>query len=172
MTTPTPLYTGEALLRNWSETANGKRRIVLEIEDDGGVHPFKGYEGERFAVVVVPIGNDGQPSKTNSGPGLHRFGSAQGEAAADSRPNSPDKAEGDRARDAAPSAPKPNSTRAVMMAKDEMFQRYTQSVNEADADKAIKVFCGVASKADLNKGPGAIHFDNLRRSFNSWRLSQ
>lgn len=83
----------------------------------------------------------------------------------------PEQAAGDRALDAAPAAPKPNSTRAVMMAKDVAFQRYTQSADEAEADKAIKLFCRVDSKAELNAPPASMMFERLRHDFNVWRLA-
>lgn len=78
---------------------------------------------------------------------------------------------------AAPSS-KPNSTRAVMMAKDEEFRRFLSEannwsiVNEPQADLAIKTLCKVKSKADLNDLPGAAMFDALRRDFHFWRKRQ
>jgi hypothetical protein len=56
-----PLYSGGAILRGRGESDKAGRWIRLEIEDEGAAHPFKGYENERFAIVVVPIGNDEQP---------------------------------------------------------------------------------------------------------------
>ena len=53
MTEPTPLYSGEAILRARGESDKAGQWIRLELSDAGGVHPFKGYEGERFAVVVM-----------------------------------------------------------------------------------------------------------------------
>ena len=75
-------------------------------------------------------------------------------------------------------SPKPNSTRAVMMAKDEEFRRFLSEannwsiVNEPQADLAIKTLCKVKSKADLNDLPGAAMFDALRRDFHFWRKRQ
>lgn len=69
---------------------------------------------------------------------------------------------------AAPS-PKPNSTRAVMMAKDLEFQKWAGVNNEAGADSFIKLRCEVKSKSDLNEPPASEKFALLRREFNEWR---
>lgn len=68
----------------------------------------------------------------------------------------------------------PNSTRAVMMAKDEGVRRYLvangwTADDEFSAIVAIKSICGVNSKSDLNGGPGAEAFENLRQDFYAWR---
>lgn len=55
-----PLYSGEAKILSWGENNTSGRFVRLEIEG-GGEHPFRGYEGERFMVVFVPIGNDEKP---------------------------------------------------------------------------------------------------------------
>jgi hypothetical protein len=79
-----------------------------------------------------------------------------------------------RLNDAPPA--KPNSTRAVMMAKDEEFRkflRFYQSLmpakTEAEADLAIKYVCNVESKTELNAGAGALAFDKMRNDFLAWR---
>ena len=80
------------------------------------------------------------------------------------------------ARPEAQPSPKPNSTRAVMMAKDPEFWRFLRSYqtmmpaeNEEQADKAIKYLCDVESKTGLNDGQGADEFGRLRRTFQDWR---
>ena len=64
---------------------------------------------------------------------------------------------------------KPNSTRAVMMAKDPEFQKFARTVDAKDAEAYIKTCCRVESKSELNMDPGALAFDALRQNFYLWR---
>ena len=79
----------------------------------------------------------------------------------------------------APHSPKPNSTRAVMMAKDPEFWKYLASCgckepkDEHEAELDLKFLCNVSSKTELNDRPKAMEaFERLRRDFQSWRSSQ
>ena len=79
------------------------------------------------------------------------------------------------ARPEAQPSPKPNSTRAVMMAKDAQFREYLtlergwSCPDELHTDNAIKSICRVTSKSDLNDGEGSTRFGALCAAFNSWR---
>lgn len=81
-----------------------------------------------------------------------------------------------RASEAPPA--KPNSTRAVMMAKDEEFQKYMRSIgyrlarDEQTTDAAIKEYCRVQSKTELNEGHGANNFELLRQAFRGWKYEE
>ena len=158
-----PLYSGEALLRNWSETANGKRRIVLEIEDNGGAHPFKGYEGERFAVVVMgPLAS-----------AEHEV-SRKGKAGAVADGSSATLAPTDTVK-----APANNSTRAVMLAKEPEFWAYmdhcgiAKPTDAASGEAALKFVCQVQSKRELNeRGKAAEAFDRLLGNFKAWQQAK
>lgn len=69
MTDAIPLFQGEAMLLRWSDSsANGKTITFALHEDDckDGHHPFRGLgtgkSGQRFALVAVPITDDGEPN--------------------------------------------------------------------------------------------------------------
>ena len=47
------IYRGEAILRGRGESDKAGRWVRLEIDGEGAAHPFRGFEGERFAVVVM-----------------------------------------------------------------------------------------------------------------------
>ena len=152
MSEPTPIYAGEAILLAWGESHRDGRTIRLKIEENG-THPFKGLDtgterGQRFQVAIVPVNNDNSPAGAVSESKDH----------------------GDR-------IPKPNSTRAVMMAKDPEFWEYINTTqkdlyinDEIQADRAIKELCGVSSKTELNSNHSAAYrFDVLRTRFYAWR---
>ena len=154
MTAPTPLYSGEAILLSWGESHRDGRVVRFKIEEDG-THPFKGLDtgverGQRFMLVAVPIQNDGGPAK------------AEGAVSAPTN-------NGDRIS-------KPNSTRAVMMAKDRQFWGYLGSrgipcTTEVEADAAIKYMLNIKSKSDLNDegSHAATIFGNMRADFSEWK---
>lgn len=71
--------------------------------------------------------------------------------------------------DAAPPSPKPNSTRAVMMAKDARFWEFAGVGDEAAANSYLKKVCQVESRSELNEGRAAEKFETLRKDFRSWR---
>ena len=64
-----PIYHGEVRLLNWGESARTGMSATVQLDDgpDGyQVHPLKGFptgakSGQRFAMVLVPIGDDEQP---------------------------------------------------------------------------------------------------------------
>lgn len=129
--------------------------------------------GSRFMVAFASFGDapareDGvtaSPNPTGPQPSL-TTGPAEGGAAHKSAAT-------------APPSPKPNSTRAVMMARDEQVWRYLESIctfgrilNADEAERIIESLCGVTSKAHLNYEPGASAFTKLRREFYAWKATQ
>lgn len=64
-----PLYKGEAMLLNWSDSASRGMTVTFALNpaDEGTVHPFRhmgtGKHGQRFAIVAVPITDDERPAK-------------------------------------------------------------------------------------------------------------
>ena len=117
------------------------------------------HHGKIKRVAVALLNEPGPTTQLDTGP-------AEGGAATTER-------------NAAPPSPKPNSTRAVMMAKDARVQRYLTELAgysvdaESKADVAIKKLCGVRSKSDLNTGDGAVAFSNFRQNFGAWlRLTE
>lgn len=80
-----------------------------------------------------------------------------------------------RADGAPPAVAKPNSTRAVMMAKDSDVWNFFDHTglgkitDPISAEMLIKQICGVKSKSELNEGRGAAEFERLRQDFYAWR---
>lgn len=179
-----PLYSGEAILLNWNDNKSG-RKIVLQIEKDGpGAHPFDGFAGERFAVVIVgPLTSTqhAQDEQQRSSP-APRVRGAHG--AGD------DTAEGVRADADAPAPAKPKkrwhempaSQRAALLVKDAEFQRYATECyagdveaqfNEPNADNWLKFACGIASKSSILPGTTAHErFVHLEGNFLAWRQAK
>lgn len=63
-----PIYKGEAMLLRWSDNSTNGRTVTFTIEDGPDAskeHPFKGLpcgkEGQRFAIVAVPLGEAEHP---------------------------------------------------------------------------------------------------------------
>lgn len=117
----------------------------------GGQTPRHGAKGREEGLTP--------PVEPNPGPAVQGIGPGKGGAALGA---------------AAP--PKPNSTRAVMMAKDPEFWEYLRYsglsvVESAEAAEAhLKFLCNVSSKKELNeRGKAAEAFERLRRDFQSWR---
>lgn len=169
-----PLYSGEAICKRWGDSSSGGRTVTLQLED-GGEHPFRGYEGERFAIVVVPIGNDDKPMKKIMG-GV----SAASQGAAPAKIG--------KADEPSPSTPKPKkrwhetpaSQRAGMLVNDPEFWAYLGaacSVAEPRttlaADVSLKSICGVDSKSSILPGTTAYEkFVELEGNFHAWRQAR
>lgn len=163
MTEAKPIYSGEATLRGRGETDKSGRWVRFEIEDFGGVHPFKGLEGERFAVVVMgPLAS-----------AEHEV-SRKGKAGAVADGSSATLAPTDTVK-----APANNSTRAVMLAKEPEFWAYmdhcgiAKPTDAASGEAALKFVCQVQSKRELNeRGKAAEAFDRLRGNFRAWQQAK
>lgn len=181
-----PLYSGEAICKRWGDSSSGGRTVTLQLED-GGPHPFRGYEGERFAIVVVPIGNDEKPMKKNcSGREIGRQNSGHaGLATSQEVALGPSREAPSVIVDAAATKPKkrwhemPPSQRAALLVKDAEFIRYIDSTtfveiyDEETADKWLKHFCGIASKSELRPGTLAhAKFVDIEGNFQAWRQAK
>lgn len=163
MTEAKPIYSGEATLRGRGETDKSGRWIRLEIEDFGGVHPFKGYEGERFAVVVMgPL--------ATAEHGVPREGKAAGGGTAPKAdtPAVPTRFK-QRWSDLRPSA------RAALLTKDRDFQEYITRFGyqptEADADHFVKGKANIESKRDLDldtNWPNLRMFLDMESNYRAW----
>ena len=73
-----PAYHGEALLLRWGESSTNGRTITLQLEEEGP-HPLKGFScgknGQRFAVVLVPVSDSEEPrTKTDVDPMVREAG--------------------------------------------------------------------------------------------------
>lgn len=180
-----PLYSGEAICKRWGDSSSGGRTVTLQLED-GGDHPFRGYEGERFAIVVVPIGNDEKPMKKLMGDAPAREdGGDRRDKLAGAPANAPPCSD----KNTSPAKPKkrwhemPASERARMLVNDPEFQRWATpwSVghvveawhDKSNADGWLKSFCGVDSKSSILPGTIAYEkFVELEGNFHAWRQAQ
>lgn len=141
--------------------------------------------GTRFMIGYAEIKESGPQPRLTTGPAeggaVHTGARAVPPSSKyPAHPPAPDRGEDATQvrRDAASPQPKPNSTRAVMMAKSEEFReflRFYQTAMPADteeeADKAIKHVCNVDSKTELNAGEPAKRFEEMRQDFRKWRGS-
>ncbi len=181
MTEPTPLYSGEAILRGRGESDKSGQWIRLELSDAGGVHPFKGYEGERFMVVCVPIGNDDKPmTKQIAGREAGKAGGAS------------TREDGGAPRGVAvqPPATKPKrhwrdmppSQRAALMTKDPEFQAFACECfdpdaelrfDECTADSWLKAELKIESKADIWGNSFAVaKLEQIEGNFRAWQQAK
>lgn len=165
-----PVYSGESLLRNWSESASGKRRIILEIEDNGGAHPFKGYEGERFAVVIVgplapaehEIPSPQDKRGVSAGGGVGRDGETRGSPTTPTKPKR-------RWQDM------PASQRAALLLQEDDFDEFARShpsyagENCGDAQQWLLMICGVDRKRDITNGNVV---DSIYSKYQAWRQAR
>jgi hypothetical protein len=179
-----PLYSGEAICKRWGDSSSGGRTVTLQLED-GGDHPFRGYEGERFAIVVVAIGNDEKPMNKSAGnheaPRGH-VGSEVGETSVTEA--------SDRTKDGASPSPRskkrwhemPPSQRAALLVNDPEFERFAElhaNYNsgslggEATPDRWLKYMCAVDSKSAITPATGAhALFVELEGDFMAWRQAR
>lgn len=172
MTEPTPLYSGEAVLRGRGESDKSGQWIRLELSDAGGVHPFKGYEGERFMVVCVPIGNDDKPmTKQVTRSVTHTPGKAgDGSHREDGRSLSGESAQSPATKPKRHWRDMPPSQRAALLMREYEFQEfYYKKLKEPGDGMApfddleyampglvndwVKRDLGIASRRALDPGP-------------------
>lgn len=71
-----------------------------------------------------------------------------------------------------PPPSKPNSSKAALMARNQHFQKYVAASSVDEAEAAIKAYCGVGRKRDLNDGTPARKFTTLRENFWRTRLAE
>jgi len=167
-----PIYRGEAWLKSWRDSSSGGRTITLQIDEDG-THPFKGYEGERFAIVIMPIGNDEKPMEKAPTPqsagGVARAAALSPERRTEIASTAAKKRWGDLR----PSA------RAALLVKDDAFLEFAQQhrsydVNQCtNADDWLKKMCRVHSKREFDTNTDAEQFlDMLTGKYRSWQQAK
>ena len=165
------IYSGEALCKRWGDSSTGGRTVTFQLEADGD-HPFRGYDGERFAIVVVPIGNDDRPMKKADPvaqriePGVSTAKVAGSNPAGATKPKQ-------RWNELRPSA------RAALLTKDAEFQdyitRFGYQATEADADKFVKTKSNIESKRDLDADvnfPNLRMFNDMEGNFRAWKQAR
>jgi hypothetical protein len=142
----TPTYKGEVMLLRWADSSTGGRTVTFTLEDtpdDPERHPFKGLpcgkDGQRFALVVVPIGEAEHPS----------FDEPKAEK--------PHRRFDDM----------PKSQQSALLCNDKEFQEFMFSDNAEQAARRVREYCDVESRAelDIKAGPAA-EWDKLRAQFN------
>lgn len=69
MSEPTPYWSGEVMVLNWSETSTRGRTITLLLPEDEEQHPFRDLTvksgkrgGQRMVAVFVLLTDDDQPA--------------------------------------------------------------------------------------------------------------
>lgn len=173
MTDRKPLYTGEAILLNWTDTKSG-RKIVLQLEKDGpGAHPFDGLDGERFAVVIVgPLATAEHEIPSPQDKRGIRAGGGAGRNGDPGSPTTPTRFK-QRWSDLRPSA------RAALMTNDAEFWRYlgtcgvTEPTTAMAADTSLKFLCNIQSKRELDeRGKATAAFERLCGNFQAWRQAK
>ena len=131
-----PTYKGEAMLLRWADTSTGGRTVTFTLEDtpdDPERHPFKGLpcgkDGQRFALVVVPIGPDEHPSFKE--------------------PERPKQSWESMSR----------AQQAGILCADPRFQQWLSIDPDEDgatyAAETVRAMCGVPSRAKLDADPRA-----------------
>lgn len=174
-----PLYRGEAICKRWGDSSSAGRTVTLQLED-GGEHPFRGYEGERFAIVVVPIGNDEKPMKKFMGDAPTREDGVEGGARAGF-----DDHNATNNAVTSPAKPKkrwhemPPSQRAALLTRDPEFWEYLETCEVSRpttamaADASLKHLCNVDSKSSILPGTTAhARFVDLEGDFMAWRQAR
>ena len=143
-------YCDEGMLSNYGETARKGRYVEFFLDEHGDVHPFKGLptgreKGQRFALIVVPIGDDEE---------VESHERATKDVA--------DHEKGDGEKQCTPFHELPRTMQAVLACKDERFQQYLGATDEREAAKCVYLLCGVESRRDLNTADGgAAKWDGL-----------
>jgi hypothetical protein len=131
-------FQGEAQLMGWSETNTRGRTATFQFDQEGDTHPFAGarskqgkQSGQRYAMVLVQIGDDERPVKQTT------------------------------------------AQMAWLLCQDPLFQNFLNErsfveVNDEDTAKAcICEGCGIKSRSELDKDPGA-RSAWLTQFYNPW----
>jgi hypothetical protein len=140
----TPTWQGEMQLAGWAESHTSGAKLTFWLPESADLEVFRGMTarkghraGQRFAVVLVEIGEDELPVPT---PVVQE-------------PTAP--------------APKPKGGELARLAGrwcgDEMFRHWIDSDNAETAAQYIRTMCGVKSRAELDHNAEAAQ--NFHRYF-------
>lgn len=171
-----PVYSGEAVLRGRGESDKAGMWVRLELEDAGGVHPFKGFEGERFAVVIVgPLASaehsslGDAPTREDGVSGARLVDGSTAPKATSSPATKPKRRWQDM----------PASQRAALWVKDKGVWTYITEAfgfecwSEDVADHWLKKRLHIVSKSELDTDDAAAHhFDLLSSKFRAWQQAR
>lgn len=149
-----PTFTGEALLRRWSESSTQGVQVTFALSDSAELEPLKAKTGKRFMAVLVEIGDDEQPvpsSVSNGG-----WSPAAQSANSRSASEKPRERLGDLA------------WRAVQWCKEPEFQKWVAfrchcieaAVGEQEAKEFIQLKCGIESRKELDTNAEAAKLFN------------
>jgi hypothetical protein len=146
----TPTYKGEVMLLRWADSSTGGRTVTFTLEDtpdDPERHPFKGLpcgkDGQRFALVVVPIGEAEHPSFE--------------QPTEQPKPERPHRRFDDM----------PKSQQSALLCNDMEFQEFMLSDDAEQAARRVREYCDVESRSQLDSNAGAAaEWDKLRAQFN------
>lgn len=67
MSSLTPTFQGEIQFRRYSDTSTQGQQVVFAVQDREALECFIGKEGKRFMAVLVEVGDDEQPVKSDIG---------------------------------------------------------------------------------------------------------
>jgi hypothetical protein len=145
----TPTYKGEVMLLRWADSSTGGRTVTFTLEDtpdDPERHPFKGLpcgkDGQRFALVVVPIGEAEHPQFPTEQP----------------KPERPKQSWSSMSR----------AQQAGVLCSDERFQSWIGvwgSGAEQQAANYVREHCGVGSRSYLDLDGASAKWDQLVTSY-------
>lgn len=141
----------EAMLLRWGESHASGRTVTFVLPEDPGPHPFKGMKcgpdnGQRVALSVALIADDETVTPVN----------------------------GKRAM-----TDLKRSNQAFLMCDQTLFQKFlaeeteSQIDNTIDASIAVREYCGVNSRSQLdNAGPWIARWDGLYECYQVWKHPQ
>jgi len=159
-----PTFQGELMLAGWAETHNGGAKVTFWLPDTADLDTFRGLTvkkgntaGQRFAAVLVEIGDDEQPKQN---PAAVPTTSAE--------PSIP--SEGSGAPSVGPPKGGPLARLAGQWCADETFRRWLVDEfgviceDEARAAEVVREACIIKSRAELDSTPtAAVLFNDLFR---------
>lgn len=159
----TPSFQGELQLASWSESASGGAKVVFWLADADDLDVFKAMTvrkgnraGQRFAAVLVEIGDDEQPVEPH------------GEVAA--------AADAQLARLAGDTNAKADlkggalAQLAGRWCQSKEFQEWAGADGADDAAEYIRMLCGIESRAELDHKPeaAAAFHKYIRQPYADW----
>lgn len=155
-----PTFTGEALLRRWSESSTQGVQVTFALSDSAELEPLKAKTGKRFMAVLVELGDDEQPVAGNPASAIpSNSGDLKGwnSTKLEAQPNLSNSTElkpRERLGDLA--------WRAVQWCKEPEFRAwlgvqgdFVNELTEDAASEVIKSWCNVDSRKDLDTNEDA-----------------
>lgn len=140
----TPTFQGEFQFRRYSDTSTQGQQVVFAVQDREALESFVGMEGKRFMAVLVQIGDDEQAVPPTP-----------------ARPKG-----GEWAKLAGMWCDDPDFHAFL----NQTYPNDTYVENADHAAMAVRVYCGIDSRAELDHNPDALKLFNikLKYPFQKW----